>query len=128
MKRFLEWIGLKEQLHKTTHQPPLVSEGDIWWASIGENVGREINGKSDRFSRPVIVYKKLSHETFLAIPTSTQIRTGTWYVRFKEKEKHVVACLQQVRVIDCRRLYSKIETLIESDFKRIKKGFLKLYG
>lgn len=42
MRRFLEWIGLKEQLHMQDHEPPLVSEREIWWASIGENVGSEI--------------------------------------------------------------------------------------
>lgn len=42
MKRFLEWIGLKEKLHNSEHKPPLVSEGDMWWASFGENIGSEI--------------------------------------------------------------------------------------
>ena len=53
MKQFLFWIGVKERLHNGQHPPPLVSEGDIWWASVGENVGSEINGKSRLFSRPV---------------------------------------------------------------------------
>ena len=52
VNRFLEWIGLKQKLHQGTQAPPLVSAGDIWWASIGENVGSEINGKSRLFSRP----------------------------------------------------------------------------
>jgi hypothetical protein len=47
LKRFLDWIGLKEKLHKSSFKPPLVKERDLWWASIGENVGSEINGKSD---------------------------------------------------------------------------------
>ena len=34
MKRFFEWIGLKEKLHEAKHQPPLVSERDMWWASL----------------------------------------------------------------------------------------------
>jgi hypothetical protein len=29
MKRFLEWIGLKEKLHQAKHRAPLVSERDI---------------------------------------------------------------------------------------------------
>ncbi|TSC76682.1 MAG: hypothetical protein G01um101433_739, partial [Parcubacteria group bacterium Gr01-1014_33] len=45
MKRFLEWIGLKEKLHSAVHSAPLVSEREIWWVSIGENVGSEIDGK-----------------------------------------------------------------------------------
>jgi hypothetical protein len=46
MKRFFEWIGLKENSHEAKHRPPLVSEGDIWQESDGENVGSEIKGTS----------------------------------------------------------------------------------
>ena len=62
VNRFFEWIGLKQKLHQGTQSPPLVSAGDIWWASVGENVGSEINGKSKLFSRPVIIFKKPNRE------------------------------------------------------------------
>src|SRR5713226_5768360 len=87
MKRFLEWIGLKEKLHQATHRAPLGSERDIWWASIGENVGSEINGKSERFSRPVLILRKLAHGFFLVAPTSTQHREGTWYVHVRLRDQ-----------------------------------------
>lgn len=38
IKRFLEWIGLKEKLHTSSQAIPHVSEGQIWWASLGENI------------------------------------------------------------------------------------------
>src|ERR1700680_3090772 len=104
MKRFLAWIGLKEKLHKTEDKPPLVSEGDIWWASVGENVGSEINGKSDLFSRPVVIFKKLSHGFYFVVPTTTQERKGSWFVAFRQQEKTMVARLHQARPIDYRRL------------------------
>lgn len=50
-KRFLQWIGLKEKLHEKRHRAPYVSEGEMWWISFGENVGSEINGKSDSYRR-----------------------------------------------------------------------------
>ena len=127
MKKFLEWIGLKERLHNTEHKPPHVSEGDIWWASIGENVGSEINGKNELFSRPAIILKKLAHGFYFVVPTTTQIRTGSWYVSFRQKEKDMVACLHQARAIDHRRLSSKLGTLDDEDFQRIKNGFSTLY-
>ena len=68
IKRFAEWIVLKEKLHDKQHEAPFVSEGEIWWASVGENVGSEINGKSNLFSRPVIIYKKLSHNFSFHLP------------------------------------------------------------
>ena len=127
MKRFLEWIGLKEKLHEIKYQPPHVSRGDIWWASIGENVGSEINGKSVLFSRPVIILKKLSHGFYFVIPTTTQLREGSWYIPFRQKERSMVACLHQARAIDYRRLSSKLGTLDDEDFDRVKKGFSALY-
>ena len=52
-KRFEEWIELKEKIH-FSNSAPKINEGDIWWCGFGENVRIEINGKSSRFSRPVI--------------------------------------------------------------------------
>jgi mRNA interferase MazF len=127
MKQFLLWSGLKEKLHNLSHQSPLVSQGDIWWASVGENVGSEINGKSRLFSRPVIVFKKLAHGFYFVIPTTTQTRQGTWFVPFRQQEKDMVACLHQARAMDYRRLSSKLGTLDDEDLNRIRQGFASLY-
>ena len=127
MKRFLEWFGYKERLHMSDHRPPMVTEGDMWWASIGENIGSEVNGKSELFSRPVIVIKRLSHGFYVVIPSTTNSTGGTWYVSFRHKEQESVACLHQVRSMDYRRFSSKLGTLDDTDFARIKEGFRSLY-
>ncbi len=127
MKRFLPWFGLKAILHDAGHKPPLVSEGDLWWASVGENVGSEINGKSNLFSRPVLIFKKLSHGFYFVIPTTTKEREGSWYVRFRHQGKVMVACLHQARAIDYRRLSSKLGTMDDTDLARVKTDFKALY-
>lgn len=127
MKRFAEWLKLKERLDGASPEPPFISEGDLWWASLGENVGHEIDGKDADFARPVIVHTRLSRETFLAIPTTTQAKRGSWYVWFEQKEKRMAACLHQVRVVDHRRLLWKIGALDIKDFSRVKDGFNRLY-
>tara|TARA_Y100000310_G_C20488990_1_gene718212 strand:- start:141 stop:533 length:393 start_codon:yes stop_codon:yes gene_type:complete len=127
IKRFTQWIGLKEKLHQQQHEAPHVSEGDIWWASVGENVGSEINGKSDLFSRPVIICKKLAHGFFFVVPTTTQEKAGSWFVGFKQHGRDMTACLHQARSIDYRRLSNKLGALDDSDFERVRAGFKKLY-
>ena len=127
IKRFLEWIQLKQKLHEATHKPPLFKEGEIWWASLGENIGVEINGKSKDFTRPVLVFKKLSQDGFLSIPMSTQIKTGTWYVAVKQNNKDIVVVLSQMRVLSTNRLYSKIGELDDADCKKVVDGFTRLY-
>ena len=92
-----------------------------------ENVGSEINGKSALFSRPVIVLKKLSHGFYFVIPTTTQVREGTWYVPFRQQGKDMLACLHQARAIDFRRLSSRLGKVDGDDFERVKDGFRKLY-
>lgn len=127
-KNFPAWLDLKTRIDAYEHKAPLVNVGDIWWASVGENVGREISGKSDKFTRPVIIYKKLAHAFYLVIPTTTKPKEGSWFVHFMQNEVSMNACLHQIRTIDHRRLYSKIGRLDDEDTKRIKEGFLRLYN
>jgi mRNA interferase MazF len=127
MKDFDNWIKLKKNLDGNIQRPPYVSEGDIWWVSIGENVGSEIGGKSKLFSRPAIIFRKLAHGFYFVIPTTTQKRKGNWYALFKHKGRSGVAGLHQARTIDYRRLSSKLGTLDANDFDNIKKGFKDLY-
>lgn len=128
IKRFLEWIRLKEKIHNNNSTPPLFNEGEIWWCALGENVGIEINGKESVFSRPVFVYKKLSRDGFLGIPLSTQIKKGSWYVEiFFREQKHVVT-LSQVRVLSSFRMYDIMGSLEDKEIAKIKNGFLRLYS
>src|SRR3989338_2093542 len=127
IKRFLEWIKLKEKLHGNASRPPLFKEGEIWWASVGENIGSEINGKSKLFSRPVIIFKKLSANTFLGIPTSSLDKNGSWYIQVHVHDVSSVAILSQIRILDYKRLSTKMGRLHTDDFKRVKAGLKKLY-
>ena len=102
VNRFFEWIGLKEKLHRSDHKPPFVSERDLWWASLGENIGSEVNGKSDRFSRPVLILRKLAHGFYLVAPTTTKLHEGTWYVHVRLGTQDEYVCLNQIRTIDYR--------------------------
>ncbi len=62
-KHFDEWNEVKKNMHSAAYLPR-VSEGDVYWCGFGENVGVEINGKNELFSRPVLVFKKLSRFGF----------------------------------------------------------------
>jgi len=127
VKCFLEWIKLKHKLHNVAKGPPLVSERELWWMSWGENIGSEINGKSDLFSRPGVILKKLSRGLFLAVPTTTQPKSGLWYAQIKHENKVMYACLHQIRVVDYRRLSSRLGQIDSNDFARIKEAFCRLY-
>lgn len=126
-KHFDEWIELKKNIH-SSHRIPAIKEGEIWWCAMGENVGIEINGKHEVFSRPILVFKKLSRLGFLGIPLTTQQHTGNWYIPFVFQNKTSIAVLSQARTISTLRLYRRMGTLPDTDFQLIVQGFNKLYG
>jgi hypothetical protein len=128
LKDFNNWFKLKSTIHFNNVKPPLVREGQLWWSFIGENIGTEINGKSTKFSRPAIIYQKLSHYTYLVIPVSTKIKTGSWYSVLSFKSNKMVACLNQIRVVDYRRLDDLMGELSVKDFSNVKQSFIDLYA
>jgi mRNA interferase MazF len=121
------WLSYSTNLSVNDNVPPFVKESEIWWCHIGENLGTEINGKNQTFTRPVVVYKKLSKFTFLVIPCSTKVKDGSWYVKFIHNKTEQVAVLSQIRIIDYRRFFNKIGTIDQKDYEDIIKGFNNLY-
>lgn len=127
-KLLTDWFPLKEEKHNIILEKiPKVANGEVWWVAVGENIGVEINGKSGYFSRPVIVFKKLSHLGFMGIPLSTQKHTGSWYVNFTFQDKNICATLSQAKVFSSARLYSRLGQIAEDDMQKIKCGFRKLF-
>ena len=92
-KNFADWFLQKPKIDCNSKKPPFVKEGQIYWCSIGENIGTEISGKGEIFTRPVVIHTKLSKFTFLVIPTSTKIKDGSWFVKFTHNKIRMIACL-----------------------------------
>ncbi len=126
-KRFGQWFEVKEKLHSGTQHAPYVNEGDIWWFSVGENIGSEINGKSKIFTRPAIIYKKLAHGFYLVIPTTSQQKDGSWYIGIRQQGKEMWGCLHQIRTIDFRRLWSRMGRIDDEEWRALRAGFRRLY-
>lgn len=123
-KRFDEWIIVKRRLHDGG-KLPTIHEGEVWWCGVGENVGVEIDGKSERFSRPVLL-RKFSRFGFLAVPLTSQLHEGSWYVQFEFQNKVQIATLVQARAISVSRLYSKIGQVPYSDWARVLNAYIAL--
>lgn len=125
-KHFPEWMRLKEKLHfrKTF---PRITEGDVWWCSFGENVGVEINGKNELFSRPVLIYKKLSRLGFIGVPLTSQIKSGSWYVEFVFQNRRQMAVLSQIRTFSVSRLTRRMGKLEDADILKIKRAMIDFF-
>ncbi len=77
MKKFDEWNEVKKKIE--SKKSVYTKEGEIYYASLGENIGFEQNGKGDIFLRPIVVYKKFGKDSILAMPLSTRVKNKEHY-------------------------------------------------
>jgi mRNA interferase MazF len=106
----------------------LFKEGEIWWCSIGVNIGVEILGKGPKFARPVVIFKKFNSSSFLGIPLTTQLKNGEWYIPIFLGAKERRAILSQIRVFDTKRLLERVGALSNDDFKNLQNRFIEFYS
>jgi mRNA interferase MazF len=126
IKNFIAWFKLKPELNFKSHHPPLFKDGQIWWCSIGENVGGEISGKGEYFRRPMLVVRKLDKYSFIGVPLTSQVKTGTWYFNVKVKTKDNYSILTQVRHVDYRRMDKILGTVNSAELVRIRESLSNL--
>jgi mRNA interferase MazF len=119
-KDFDVWNREKKSIHKTP-DALYFREREIWWVSIGVNVGFEEDGKNEYFTRPVLVFKKFSKNVFLGIPLSTTKKEGKYYFKFRFLVGESTAPLSQIRLFDTRRLKDKMGKLEDETFQKIRK-------
>lgn len=101
-------------------------EGDIWWCSLGMNIGSESFGKGQDFMRPVLVYKKLSNDSFIGIPLSSKIKTGTWFCEISFQNETKTALLYQIRNFNKKRFQRKLGELDKKDIINVKRKLEQL--
>jgi|SRR3989344_2102333 len=124
---FDEWNSKKKKLDSNKRNL-LFKEGEIWWCSVGKNVGEEVYGKGSEFRRPVVILKKLTHNSCIVLPTTTKSRIGSWYHRITVAGKDRFVMMNQLRFISANRLWVRESSLSESQFLELKKSVAGLLG
>ncbi len=123
-KDFNKWNNIKQELDNFTERLPSFREREIWWCSIGVNIGFEIYGKGNIYTRPVLVLAKYSKFTFLGLPlTSSYNKQNPYHFPINLDGKSGSVLLSQGRMLDSKRLAGKISKISENNFERIKKAF-----
>lgn len=124
---FAEWAKLKFALHFSDNADvPHVMERQIWWVSLGQNIGDEQNGKHKNFERPVLVLKRFGPTMFLAVPLSSKVKSGKYKVIFEQRGVKFTANLSQIRAISSKRLLRPLYVMEESSYGKILLHFQQL--
>lgn len=124
---FIEWTKLKIRIHISPERELFFHEREIWWASLGINIGYEQDGKNETFERPILVIKKFNRHVLWVLPLTSKEKTGVYYFPIEYQGEKSTIILSQLRLISSKRLIRKIRKLPASEFKKIKnilKNFL----
>ncbi len=132
MKDFDNWNRSKKKIDSRRYESEEVEnifEGDVFWAYLGLNIGKEIDGKSEYFSRPVYIYKKINKINFLAIPlTTSENYKDDWHLEIElENGKKSSLCFNQIKVIDFKRIKKLICSLDNDLVTKIQNRLDELY-
>lgn len=122
--KFIEWAKLKIRIHISEEEPVYFREKEIWWASLGVNIGYEQNGKNRNFERPVLVLKKFNKSILLALPITSKNKTGKYYYQFEHNGAKYSIILSQIRLISSKRLLRKLRIFPDVEFEKARK-FIK---
>ena len=127
MKNYDQWNNLKKQLEERKEVPSF-HEGDVWWCSLGINIGQEIDGKNVSAERPVCIVKKFDRLSFFGLPLSSNTNAAAYrYTVTLEKKKNAVL-LHQGRTMSAKRLQRRLGRMKQTDFRDIKTRLRKLFS
>ncbi|MEK7113960.1 MAG: type II toxin-antitoxin system PemK/MazF family toxin [Patescibacteria group bacterium] len=131
-KAFDEWNSVKK-LADASDRQVFGYPREVWWCSLGVNIGAEIDGKNENFERTIIIMRVYNKETMLVLPTTGRAKPDKFHFPIKidaqnpetkeSYKKTVYVKLTQARVISNKRLVRKVDVINEEDFEKIKDAF-----
>jgi mRNA-degrading endonuclease toxin of MazEF toxin-antitoxin module len=117
-KDFDKWNELKKNINN--RDPIYVSEREVWFCSVGLNVGSEQDGKNEVYERPVLVIKKITSNTFVGVPLTSNKKKGSWYISIDSMESSAI--ITQIKLFDTRRLTRKMKSIPINEFELVKEA------
>ena len=125
-KDFDAWNVEKKRINALS-QPVFFHVREVWWCSLGVNVGFEQDGKNQHFSRPVVILKTYSTNAALIVPLTTRSKKGAYYFDLgRVAGREAKAVLSQVRFTDRRRLINKVDTISKDTFEKLRSAIIQL--
>lgn len=125
MKDFDNWNHSKKELDRFNKEIYAYPR-EIWWCSLGLNIGVETDGKNENFERPVLVMKVYNKESMIVLPLTTKEKKDKFHFEINRGVISVWVKLTQARLISNKRLLRKIDVVNKNIFDDIRKQWKNL--
>ena len=120
-KDFDIWNKKKKDIDRINTFPEF-HEREIWFVTLGLNIGFEEDGKGEDFLRPILILRKFSKQVFYGLPLTSTIKENNkfYFILKNHGLKNGSVILSQMRLIDVKRLSYRIGSVGEKEFKELK--------
>lgn len=118
-KEYKKWHRIKSKIEEGALNDITVKAGDVWWGSIGLNIGSEVDGKNRMFERPLLVTEVLDLGLITVAPLTSKLKTlpDRYQVSVNGLASDVL--LIQERTISIKRLQRKMGEISKQDLINI---------
>lgn len=122
LSKFHDWHVVKDALHQKSPPPLFFKEREVWWCSLGANIGYEQDGKNTDFGRPILVTKKFNHDVLWALPITSKKKENHFHHQFDSFDTVMSGSvvLSQIRLLDAKRLIRKMGTFPLAHFMEVR--------
>lgn len=120
-KDFDRWNNVKKRIdQRIVDESVFYHEREIWWCSLGLNIGIESNGKNELFERPVLILKVFNKDMIWCLSVGSTLKESPYYHKVSIDELDRSVMVTQFKTIDSKRLLRKLASIDEGDFEEIK--------
>lgn len=120
-KSFDDWNEKKKEINDSVKGEDFYfKEREIWWSSLGVNIGYEQDGKNDNFERPILILKIFNRDVLWMVPLTSTSKDNPYYYKFNDGKTDRSVILSQLRLISSKRLLRKISMMNKADFSGIR--------
>lgn len=124
-KNFDGWNQQKKALQKG-FEFLSIHEREIWWCSLGLNLGDEEDGKNFFFERPVLVLKKFNNRIAWILPLTSKPKSGNYYHALFYDGNVSTVILSQIRLVSVKRFRRFIRKISLDQFAEIQGKLIEL--
>lgn len=118
-KDFDKWNEVKKHID-FRDVGPFCNTREIWWCSLGLNVGSEEDGKNDLYERPVLVIKVFNRHILRAVPLTGRQKDDEYHVGISYNGRSGSVILSQMKTISSKRLSRKLCRLDKKQFEVVR--------
>ena len=123
-KDFDRW-SKKKQILDSREVSFGVYVGEIWWCSLGVNIGTEIDGKNEDYERPALILRHLSKDMVLVAPITNTEHKDIFSFPIKTHKVDSFLKLNQIRAVSTKRFSRFVDIVSRDQFIEIKKFLIE---